>query len=276
MLKVISCSVHQEKIHQKIYLHSTSTVHRSTSTRPGVKHQWWKERWWTGRRMRRGWQWLRSDMTERSPLEFVSAHITNFRHWILVRHRQIQDVCANARWRPAAIDSCNYNVKRLVIWLAHCRWALHFTQHRVKSVNAQRHNWPSYLCRESHTPSNIIIALHVAHLETVFFAGLSSTLYPNTESVDSFSYFHIQTTNTVSIALFRTTRLSVGGIRWLMNIRSAGSKLQRSPRLNNPLTRAERGRKIALESPLRSDVRVEWIGWLFAATLPHTPYLQNC
>lgn len=150
MLKVISWPVHQEKIHQKIYLHSTSTVHRSTSTRSGVKHQWWKERRWTGRRMRRGWQWLRSDMTERSPFEFVSAHITNFRHWILVRHRQIQDVCANARWRPAAIDSCNYNVKRLVIWLAHSRWALHFTHHHK-------------IRKRATTQLAILLVLRIAH-----------------------------------------------------------------------------------------------------------------
>lgn len=64
--------------------------------------------------MRRVWQWPRGDMTEGSSLKFVSAHVTDLGHRVLVRHRQIQDVGADAGRRSTAVDGCNKKKKPIV------------------------------------------------------------------------------------------------------------------------------------------------------------------
>jgi len=81
-------------------------------------------------------------------------------------------------------------------------------------VNAQRHKWPSYLSRESHTPSTLSHGAAHGPLRNYIFCGFISTLYPRYMAEygllivsRAFAYEH-----SVSIALFRMTRLSVGAL----------------------------------------------------------------
>lgn len=72
--------------HDDYHLHTTGAVHRPTSTRSGVEHQRGEERRRTGGRIRLRRQWLCRDMTERSSLELITAHVADLGHGIFVWH----------------------------------------------------------------------------------------------------------------------------------------------------------------------------------------------